>query len=184
MPFDSYHMDYAKGLMYIDCGDAGDREPDLKDPACLRAVLKHLHGELRVDGIILNHHREKHYGRKTLRALREIIALSAMLDELAAQKPLPNFPGLTRKEVSTRCDACPFNAGPLFVRLKSLLLDDLPEIDFFSFAGEFAAKVREMEAHTYKGCLGCTRRTADDLSFLLSEVEAFADRALARDRGK
>ncbi len=180
MMFDSYHMDYAKGLMYVDCGDADVDEPDLKDPICLKAVLKNLRGELRVDGVILNHLREKHYGRKTLRALREIIALSSLLDELASQEPLPNFPGLTKREVSARCEACPFNAKVLFSRLKSLLLDNLPEIDFPSFATEFAMKTRELAGHTYKGCLGCTGRTVDDLSYLLSEIESFADRTLAQ----
>jgi hypothetical protein len=182
--FDSYQMDHAKGLMIVDCSDADVDEPDLKDPRCLKAVLRNLSSELRVEGVILNHHREKHYGRRTLKALREVISLSSLHDQLAAQEPLPNFPGLARKEMQARCGACQFNPASLFARLKELLLGDLPQIDFADFSAEFAARARELERHRYKGCQHCTARTASDLSFLLSEVESFADRILAPGQGR
>jgi hypothetical protein len=181
--FDTYHMDHARGLMFVDCDDIDADEPDLKDPRCLRAVLGNLCNELRVDGIVLNHYREKHYGRKTLKALREVIALSSLLDQLKGQEALPNFPGLAKKEVQVRCDACPFNPRLLFTSLREILLDGLPEINFPAFAAEFTAKARDLQRHKYKGCSCCTSRTVDDLSFLLSEIESFADKVLAPERG-
>jgi len=181
--FDSYQMDHAKGLMIVDCSDA-DEEPDLKDPRCLKAVLGNLGNEMRVEGIVLNHHREKHYGRRTLKTLREVISLSSLLDQLAGQEPLPNFPGLARKEIQARCCACQFGPVSLFARLKELLLGDLPRIDFPAFSVEFAARARELERHRYKGCQRCTARTVADLSFLLSEIESFADRILAPGQGR
>ena len=182
--FDSYQMDYAKGLMLIECKDADVTEPDLKDPRCLQAVLANLSNELRVDGIVLNHYREKHYGRKTLKALREVIALSSLLDQLAGQEALPNFPGLTKKEKQVRCEACIFSPASLFSRFKELLVGDLPNIDFPAFAAEFTIRAREMARHKYKGCQNCTGRTVDDLSFLLNEVAAFADKVLAPVSGR
>ena len=181
MVFETYHMDHAKGLMIVDCKDADTEEPDLKDPRCLGAILSNLSKELRVDGLVLNHFREKHYGRKTLKALREVIVLSTVLDQLGKQDPLPNFGSLGKKDVQARCRACHFNPGSLFGRMKELLLSNLPRIDCEAFKSEFTFRVGELARHGYKGCQNCVKRTVDDLSYLLTELERFADALMPRD---
>jgi len=179
--FDAYHMDYAKGLMIVDCRNEGVDEPDLKDRRILESILEKLARELRVDGLVLNHFREKHYGRKTLKALRQVMVLLAAMDQLAAQKPVPNFGGLNRKEVTARCQACQFDIGPLVTRLHELLLGDLPRIDFPAFKAELTVKATEMARHKYKGCRACIRRTVDDLSYLLTEIERLAETIMMPD---
>ena len=177
--FDAYQMDYSKGLMIVDCRDADSEEPDLKDKRCLKAILGNLTKELRVDGLVLNHFREKHYGRKTLKALRQVIVLATAMDQLAAQEPLPNFGNLSRKEVQARCNACQFNIAPLFANLKGLLLGDLPRVNFTAFKRELVVKATELVRHRYKGCRNCIKRTVDDLSYLLTEIERFAETVMA-----
>lgn len=179
--FDTYHMDYAKGLMIVDCKNERAEEPDLKDRRILKSVLEKLTRELRVDGLILNHFREKHYGRKTLKALRQVIVLFTAIDQLAGQASIPNFGGLGRKDVQARCQACQFNIGPLFTRLKELLLGDLPRIDFPAFKAELTVKTTEMARHRYKGCQACIGRTVDDISYLLTEIERLAETIMTPD---
>ena len=43
---------------------------------------------------------------------------------------------------------------------------------------------RGLPRHKYKGCQNCSGRTVDDLSFLLNEVAAFADKVLAPVSGR
>ena len=178
MVYDSYHIDHAKGLMIVDCTEVKE-EPDLREPKCLRAILKHLSKELRVEGLVLNHYREKHYGEKTLKTLQEILNLSSFFDQLAGQEPIPDFSSLSKKEINLRCSRCAFNSSNLFKRLKDLLLGDLPNVDFPAFAAEFTVKVKELSRHKYTGCHNCTARTVDDLSFLLTQIELFSNRILA-----
>jgi len=178
-PFETYHMDYSKGLMVVDCLAAAGEEPDLKDRACLLAVLKNIRKELRVDGIVLNHHREKHYGAATLAALQAVIAISSLFDQLSGQEPLPHFSGLTRKEALERCTPCAFCPANLFRDLEERLIGGLPRVDFPAFAVEMTARAGEMGDHRFTGCRSCIRRSVEDLFFLLGEAGAFADRLAA-----
>jgi len=178
-PFETYHMDYSKSLMIVDCLAAAEKEPDLKDRACLLAVLKNIRKELRVDGIVLNHHREKHYGSATLAVLHAVIAISSLFDQLSDQEPLPHFSGLTKKEARERCGPCAFCPDNLFRGLEERLIGDLPRIDFPAFAAEMTAKVGEMREHRFTGCRDCVKRSVEDMFFLLGETGSLANRLAA-----
>ena len=177
--FDTYRMDHAKGLMIVDCKDADGGAVSLKDPVCLKAVLRNLCKELTVDGLVLNHHLERHYGKRTIKALGDVLSLASVLSQLSAQEPLPDFNGQSRKETEAACLQCPLNPQNLFKRFKDLLLGDLPNIDFAAFAAEFAVRVRELGRQRDTGCRNCTRRTVDDLSFLLTQIDSFSNRLVA-----
>ncbi len=165
--------------MSIECRESGTREPDLCETGCLEAVIRHLGKELRVDGIVLDHYKEKHYGRRTLEVLQEVIGLSSLMDQLSGQTALPEFSSLSNKEIQLRCQRCPFNPSVLFTRMKELLLGDLPNIDFPAFAAEFTVKAKELERHRYIGCQSCVSRNVDDLSFLLGQIESFSQKVIA-----
>ena len=183
-PFETYHMDYSKGLMIVDCLAAAGEEPDLKDRACLLAVLKNIRKELRVDGIVLNHHREKHYGSATLAALQAVIAISSLFDQLSRQEPLPHFGGLTKKEARERCAPCAFCPANLFRSLEERLIGGLPRVDFPAFAAELAARAGEMRGHRFTGCRDCVKRSVEDMFFLLGETDSFANRLAACCNGR
>ena len=182
--YDSYQMDHAKGLMIVDCRGGNGKEPDLKDPGCLASVLVHLSKEFRVDGLVLNHYREKHYGGRTLEVLNEVIALSSLLRQLTKQRALPRFKDMSKKESQDRCVSCPLNPAQMFTRLRDLLLGDLPKIDFPAFGAEFTVKARELDRHRGRGCSECTERTVKDMEFLLVQIDSFTEKVLALCKGR
>ncbi len=171
--FSQAELQPSRGRLIVDCKEAPDEAADLRDPACLAAVLGHLEREFGVESVVLSHYVERQYGPKAMDALRRILAYARLLNQMGARRPAPAFPALSKKQVAARCGGCPFRPRTLFAGLRERLLGA-----FASFPAAFRQTAARIDGYREPGCAACTGTTANDLVYLFRELLEF-DRAVA-----
>ena len=168
--FSQAEVQPSKGRLIVDCKEAPEASADLRDPACLAAVLRHLDREFGIEAVVLSHYVEKQYGPQAMEALRKILALARLVGQMASREPSPNFPGTPRKQVAAKCAACAFNPHALFGRLREKVLED-----FAAFHAEFLTSAEALRRYRDPGCKACTAATANDLIYLFREAVNFGE---------
>lgn len=154
------------GRLILQCGDAPPEVADLAHPDCLAAVLRTMRETAAVRDIILVRDREKAFGPRARSALRALLAITRLLDQLATREPTPDFPGFTAKEVAAVCAKCPFRPARMFEDLRSSLFGG-PH-PFLEALKDLAASLEEYEE---EGCEACMGATIQDLRVLLAELK-------------
>jgi len=167
--FSHAEVEPSRARLVVDCKEAPDSAADLRDPTCRSAILGRLEGEFGIESVVLSHYVEKQYGVRSMDLLRQVLALTRLMGQLGSRPPSPNFPGLSRRQVSSKCAACPFHPKSLFEGLRNQLARD-----FESFRGAFETAARSLQRYREEGCRDCTGTTTSDLLFLYREVAAFA----------
>jgi hypothetical protein len=157
----------------VDCKEAPDSAADLRDPGCLAAVLGHLEREFGIESVVLSHYVERQYGPTAMVLLREILAITNLLSQLSTRPPTPNFPGLSRKQVASKCASCPFNPGTLFDGLRSKALRGFKE-----FHAAFSESTENLYRYREPGCKTCVSATTNDLVYLFRSVAVFGGAAI------
>lgn len=168
--FSQAEVQPSRGRLIVECKEAPDSAADLRDPACRAAVLGHLEGEFGVESVVLSHYVERQYGPAAMELLRRILGLGNLLNQLGSRPPAPNFPALSRRQVASKCAACPFNPRTLFDGLRARLLRGFAE-----FHQAFAEATDALYAYREPGCRGCTSATGSDLIYVFREGSAFAE---------
>ncbi len=163
-------MQPSRARLIVDCKEAPVTSADLRDPACLAAVLVHLEREFGIEAVVLSHYVEKQYGPRAMDALRRLLALARLLGQMASREPSPNFPGVPRKQVAARCAACAFNPRALFGGLREKVLGD-----FAGFHADFLRSAEALRKYREPGCATCTSATANDLVYLFREAVNFGE---------
>jgi hypothetical protein len=163
----------SRGRLVVDCKEAPESEADLRDPSCLAAVLGHMEREFGIESVVLSHYVERQYGADAMDALRRIVAIANLLTQLGSRPPAPNFPGLSRKQITAKCEACRFNPKTLFDGLRSRL-----ERGFTEFHASFAGTTEQLQRYREPGCAACVSATTNDLVYLFRSTTAFGDAAL------
>ena len=174
--FSQAEVQPSRGRLIVDCKDALNAAADLRDPSCLASVLGHLERAFGVENVVLSHYVERQYGQATMKVLRRILAIVSLLDQLGTRPPSPNFPSLSRKEVASKCRACPFHPKALFEGLRSRVVRDYAE-----FHATLSASTEKLYGYREPGCTACVNATTNDLIYLFGSVSAFADDMLVPD---
>lgn len=160
----------SRGRLVVDCKEAPDSAADLRDPTCIAAVLGHLEREFGIESVVLSHYVERQYGPIAMDTLRRILAMANLLSQLGARPPAPNFPGLSRKQIASKCGACPFHPRTLFDGLRSKLMRGFAE-----FHTGFTDSTEKLNRYREPGCRSCVSATTNDLIYLFRSTAAFGD---------
>ncbi len=201
--FSQAEVQPSKGRLIVDCKEAPETSADLRDPACLAAVLRHLEREFGIEAVVLSHYVEKQYGSRAMEALQKLLALARLVGQMASREPSPNFPGTPKKQVAAKCAACAFNPRALFGRLREKVLGDFAAFhaakcaacafnprapfgrlrekvlgDFAAFHAEFLASAEALRRYRDAGCTACTAATANDLIYLFREAVNFGEASI------
>ncbi len=172
--FSQAELQPSRARLVVDCKDAPEEAADLREPACLAAVLGHLEREFGVESVVLSHYVEKQYGPRAMDVLRRILAYARLLSQVGTRRPAPAFPALSRKQVAARCAACPLRPRTLFAVLRETLLRR-----FAAFPAGLTGAAERVDRHRDPGCRACTAATANDLVYLYGELLAFGEAAIA-----
>ena len=157
----------------MDCKEGAESATDLRDPSCLAAVLVHMEREFGIESVVLSHYVERQYGAKAMAALRGIVAMANLLNQLGSRPPSPNFPSLSRKQVKAKCSACPFHPKTLFDGLRSRL-----ERGFAEFHVAFTGATEQLHRYREPGCATCVSATTNDLIYLYRSATTFGEAAI------
>jgi len=168
--FSQVELQPSRARLVVDCKEAPDEAADLRDPACLAAVLGHLEREFGVESVVLSHYVEKQYGPRAMDILRRILAYARLLNQVGTRRPTPAFSDLSKKQAVAKCTACPFRPRTLFAGLRERLLGQ-----FATFHAAFTEAADRVDRHREPGCEACTATTANDLVYLLREFIAFGE---------
>jgi len=174
--FSQAEVQPSRGRLIVDCKDAPDSASDLRDPSCLAAVLGHLERAFGIESVVLSHYVERQYGRATMDVLRRILAVVSLLDQLGTRPPAPNFPSLSRKEIASKCRACPYLPKTFFGGLRSRAVRGFAE-----FHATLSASTEKLHAYREPGCNACVEATTSDLIYLFRSVSAIGEDALIQD---
>ncbi len=172
--FSQAELQSSRGRLIVDCKEAPEDAADLRDPACLAAVLGHLEREFGVESVVLSHYVEKQYGPRAMDVLRRILAYARLLNQVGTRRPTPAFAGLSRKQVAARCGPCPFRPRALFSGLRERLLGR-----FGTFPAALTDAADRVALHRDPGCAACTATTVNDLAYLFKELVAFGEAVVA-----
>lgn len=157
----------GEGRLIVRGDEARPEVMDLASPGCLAAVLRRLHEEVGVRGVVLVRDREQAYGPAALAALRHLLVLARLLARFAERPPAPDFPGYTAKEVRAVCTKCTFRPSTMFGRLAETVLGGDPAA-FVTLLKEVA---EGLDAYAEGGCRACTAASRADLHLVLREME-------------
>lgn len=171
--FSQAEVQPSRGRLVVDCKEAPESAADLRDPSCLAAVLAHLEREFGIESVVLSHFVERQYGADAMDALRRIVAMANLLNQLGSRPPAPNFPGLSRKKVNAKCAACPFHPKTLFDGLRSRL-----ERGYAEFHEAFTGATEQLHRYKEPGCGTCVSATTNDLIYLFRSATNFGEAAI------
>jgi len=172
--FSQVELQPSRARLVVDCKEAPEEAADLRDPACLAAVLGHLEREFGVESVVLSHYVEKQYGPKAMKILRGILGYARLLNQVGTRRPTPAFSGLSKKQTAAKCAPCPLRPRTLFAGLRERLLGH-----FATFHAAFTEAADRVDRHREPGCEACTATTENDLVYLFREFVAFGEATVA-----